>query len=134
MSTNSIMDTIIQPIAKPSKRGTYRRHSDEFKRAIVAQSLLPDASVSRIAHQHNLNANQVFAWRKLFEEGQQESGNNVCTLLPVTVVAPVMAQPLAEQAPASGGVIELTVGKARRRLEGAVDTAVLHLVLQRLLP
>ena len=128
------MDTIIQPIAKPSKRGTYRRHSDEFKRAIVAQSLLPDASVSRIAHQHNLNANQVFAWRKLFEEGQQESGNNVCTLLPVTVVAPVMARPLAEQAPASGGVIELTVGKARRRLEGAVDTAVLHLVLQRLLP
>ena len=45
-----------------------------------------------------------------------------------------MAQPLAEQAPASGGVIELTVGKARLRLEGAVDTAVLHLVLQRLLP
>jgi len=126
------MDTIIQPVARPSKRCSYRRHSDEFKPAVVAQSLLPDASVSRIARQHNLNANQVFAWRKLFGEGQQESGNNVCTLLPV--VAPVIAQSVAEQAPACGGIIELTVGKARLRLEGAVNTAVLHLVLQRLLP
>ena len=124
------MDTIIQPIARPSKRGSYRHHSEEFKRAVVAQSLLPDASVSRIARQHNLNANQVFAWRKLFGEGQQESGATLCTLLPVTLAAPVMAESVAGPA----GVIELTVGKARLRLEGAVDTAVLHLVLQRLLP
>ena len=55
-------------------------------------------------------------------------------VVPAGVVAPVMAQPVAEQAPACGGIIELTVGKARLRLEGAVDTAVLHLVLQRLLP
>ena len=76
----------------------------------------------------------MFAWRKLFGEGQQESGNNICTLLPVTVAASVMAKSGAEQAPVSVGIIELTVGKARLRLEGAVDTTVLHLVLQRLLP
>lgn len=43
------MDTIIQPIVSPSKRGSYRPHTDEFKRAVVARSLLPNASVSRIA-------------------------------------------------------------------------------------
>lgn len=128
------MDTIIQPVVRPSKRGSYRRHSDEFKRAVVAQSLLPDASVSRIARQHNVNANQVFAWRKLFGDGQRESGNTVCALLPVTVAVPVMPQPVAEPAPACVGVIELTVGKARLRLEGTVDTTVLQLVLRRLLP
>lgn len=128
------MDTIIQPVVRPSKRGSYRRHSDEFKRAVVAQSLQANASVSRIARQHNVNANQVFAWRKLFGDQQQESSSTVCALLPVTVASPVMAQPVALQAPAPAGVIELTVGKARLRLEGAVDAAVLHLVLQRLLP
>lgn len=54
------MDTIIQPVARPSKRGSYRRHSNEFKRAVVAQLLLPNASVSRIPRQ-NVNTNQVFA-------------------------------------------------------------------------
>lgn len=128
------MDTIIQPVARPSKRGSYRRHCDEFKRAVVAQSLLPDASVSRIARQHNVNANQVFAWRKLFAEGQQESGDTVCALLPVTLAAPIMAQPAAGPAHACAGVIELTVGKARLRLEGTVDATTLSLLLQRLLP
>jgi len=134
VSTNSIMDTIIQPVARPSKRGSYRRHTDEFKRAVVAQSLQENASVSRIARQHNVNANQVFAWRKLFGEQPQESGSMVCALLPVTVAPPDMAQRVAEQLPASVGVIDLTVGKARLRLEGAVDAATLALVLQRLLP
>ena len=134
VSTNSIMDTIIQPVVRPSKRGNYRRHSDEFKRAVVAQSWLPNASVSRVARQHNVNANQVFAWRKLFGDGPQESGDTVFALLPVTLAAPVMAQPMAEPPHVSSGVIELTIGKARLRLEGAVDAAVLHLVLQRLLP
>jgi len=129
------MDTIIQPVVRPSKRGNYRRHSDEFKRAVVDQSLLPNASVSRIARQHNVNANQVFAWRRLFGDGQQpEPGNSACALLPVAVEVPVMAQAMTGQVHASAGVIDLTVGKVRLRLEGAVDSVALNLVLHRLLP
>lgn len=78
------MDTIIQPPQRPSTRGSYRRHSDEFKLAIVTQSLLPNASVSRIAREHNINANQVFAWRKLFADGQLAPSETACALLPVT--------------------------------------------------
>jgi len=128
------MDTIIQHYAGPSKRGSYRRHTDEFKRAVVMQSLLPNASVSRIAREHNVNANQVFAWRKLFGEGQLAPATTACALLPVEVAVPALAQPVAGPAHASAGVIELTVRKARLRLEGGVDAAVLDLVLQRLLP
>jgi transposase len=58
------MDAIIQPDQRASTRGSYRRHSDEFNLAVVTQSLLPDASVSRIALEYNINANQMFAWRK----------------------------------------------------------------------
>lgn len=128
------MDTIIQPVARPSKRGNYRRHSDEFKLAVVTQSLLPNASVSRIAREHNINANQVLAWRKLFGDGKQLPSETSCALLPVTVAVPALARHVPEPMRTSPGVIELTVGKACLRLEGAVDTAVLNLVLQRLLP
>ena len=137
MPTNSIMDTIIQPVVPPSKRGGYRRHADEFKRAVVAQSLLADASVSRIAREHNLNANQVFAWRKLFHEGQLGGTVDACTLLPVAlaaVAAPVLPASCADRSSAPSGIIELTVGRAQLRLEGCVDSAALTLVLQRLLP
>jgi transposase len=33
----------------------------EFKRTLVALSLEPGASVARIAHEHGVNANQVFS-------------------------------------------------------------------------
>jgi transposase-like protein len=55
---------IIQPVTTRAKRGPYRQHSDEFKRAAVARTLVADASVSRIARELNINTNQLFSWRK----------------------------------------------------------------------
>lgn len=60
VSTTLIMDTKIQPVTQPRKRGPYRQHSIEFKRAIVAKSLVEGTSVSRLAREFNINANQVF--------------------------------------------------------------------------
>ncbi|MEC5164192.1 MULTISPECIES: transposase [unclassified Janthinobacterium] len=60
------MDTIIQPVITRAKRGPYRHHSDEFKRAAVARTLVADASVSLIARELKINANQLFSWRKRF--------------------------------------------------------------------
>jgi len=42
--TTSIMDTKIQPVISPRKRGPYRQHSTEFKRAVVAKSFVEGAS------------------------------------------------------------------------------------------
>ncbi len=50
-------------------RMSYRHHSIEFKRALFEQSLLPGVSVSRLAREHDVNANQIFNWRKLYQAG-----------------------------------------------------------------
>lgn len=60
------MDTKIQPVIPPRKRGPYRQHSNEFKRAVVAKSFVEGTSVSRLAREFNLNANQVLTRRRQF--------------------------------------------------------------------
>lgn len=127
------MDTKIQPVIAPAKRGPYRLHSVEFKRAVVAKSFAEGASVSRVAREFNINANQVFAWRKQYGAVTE----NACHLLPVTVLesanTPLSGGDARGDSIASGAIV-LTVGAAQLRLEGAVDTAALAQVLARLLP
>ncbi|CAM2198042.1 IS2 element protein InsA (fragment) [Paraburkholderia kururiensis] len=39
------------------------------KIAIVQETLVPCASVSAVARRRGLNSNQVFGWRKQYQEG-----------------------------------------------------------------
>jgi transposase len=132
------MDTKIQPVISSPKRGPYRRHTDEFKRVVVAKSLASGVSVSRVAREFNVNANQVFAWRKQFGGLPLRNAEMACQLLPITVSEPPPEKPTRSNAesPATAGtgVIVLTVGAAQLRLEGDVDPATLAQVLARLLP
>ena len=72
-----------------------RRRSwpEAVKREIVAASLVPGACVSVVARQYDVNANQVFAWRKLY--GAVAEAPPVPRLVPVTVTpdAPVVPPP-----------------------------------------
>jgi transposase len=45
-------------------RRSRRSWSDDEKRRIVAEAVLPGASVADIARRHGVNANLVFNWRK----------------------------------------------------------------------
>ncbi|SDG83629.1 MULTISPECIES: transposase [unclassified Duganella] len=125
------MDTIIQPVTSKAKRGTYRQHSEAFKRAAVARTLVPGASVSLIARELKINTNQLFTWRKRFGTEAGAEINAPSQLLAVTVVD----TPPAPAALASGpsGVIILSVGQVQLQLEGQVDAATLTLLLARLL-
>src|SRR5580700_8413816 len=58
-------------ISQPSARRRYR--SKQERRQIVEETLQPGASVAVIARQHGVNANQVFAWRKLYREGRLDA-------------------------------------------------------------
>jgi hypothetical protein len=49
----------------------------------VAATLLPGSSVSRVARRYDVNANQVFAWRRRYRDGAAEPAE--LRLLPVTV-------------------------------------------------
>ncbi len=50
------------------ERGRKKRWPETLKREIVAATLLPGASVSAIARQYDVNANQVFSWRRQYRE------------------------------------------------------------------
>lgn len=126
------MDTNTQlNISSRPPRGPYRRHSLEFKRQVVLKTLQPGASVARVARLHQVNANQVFSWRKAFREGLLDcEGRPV--LLPVTVLDAQPTQPDMAATPNPGGqtaVIVLERGDTRIRIEGRPDADTLCLVL-----
>jgi transposase len=108
--------------------GERRRHrswSEALKREIVAASLAPGSSVSVVARRYDVNANQVFAWRKRYRGASAELAR--LQLMPVTVT------PDRPIAPASVPVrelieIELT-GGYRVRVGNGVKAAALRLVL-----
>lgn len=126
------MDTNSQPVIQRAPRGTYRRHSLELKRRLVALTLEPDASVARIAREHGVNANQVFSWRKLFEAELPvpDGSTQEAALLPVMLAAPTTA-PVPEQP--NTGAITLEIGRVRLRIDGQADPSTLAQILDRVL-
>ena len=62
------MDTVTQTVELPARRQD-RRHPLEWKRSVVEQTFEPGASVARVARDNNINANQVWAWCKLYAQG-----------------------------------------------------------------
>jgi len=86
------------------------------------------ASVAVIARRHDVNANQVFHWRKLYREGRLDVAP-AGQLLPVRVAEVVSSEP--PPAKLYPGVIVVAVGRARIRIEGPVDSDNLRLILER---
>jgi transposase len=131
------MDTNFQPVISKSTRGRYRQHPLEFKRALVALSLEPGTSVARIAREHGVNANQVFSWRRLYEQGRlgvpalmRDDG-----LLPVVLApsAPAPNSANADAEDATNGTIVLELGAVRIHIEGQPHATTLAQVLDRVL-
>lgn len=117
-----------------------RRYDAAFKQAIVEQTLQSGASVARIARDHGINANQLFKWRRQFLLAEGDTlalpaqTPPTISLLPVTVVAD---EPAPATAPSSAsatepGQIEITLAGGTVRIQGAVDTTMLQLVLSSL--
>lgn len=87
---------------------------------------MPGASVSVVARQYDVNANQVFAWRRLYGAADETAPGP--RLVPVTVTpdAPVAPSP-------SGGMIEIELpGGYRVRVGCGVTAAALRRVLDAL--
>ena len=49
-----------------------RRWSDAQKRQIVAETHQPEVSAPQVAQRYNLNANQVFGWRRAYREPERD--------------------------------------------------------------
>ena len=95
------------------RSGPRRLRSIAEKRQIVEETLRPGASVATVARAHEVNANLVFAWRKLYQQGLLEPNASASTapLLPVEVVSPTV---VARKRLARQGSPEATLIKAAR--------------------
>ncbi|WP_321872058.1 MULTISPECIES: IS66-like element accessory protein TnpA [Burkholderiaceae] len=126
-----------QTVELPAKRQN-RRHPLEWKRSVVEQTFEPGAAVARVARENNINANQVWAWRKLYAQGLLVEDAQMQTMLPVVVdVQSDRSTVQAPDAPASAvaakGSIQLQHGNTSLRIEGVPDATILRLVLERIL-
>jgi len=119
--------------------GKRQYRSAEEKRLIVEEALAANESVATIARRHGVNANQLFAWRKLHQRGLLEpSGRpklDETRLLPVTVVeeAEAEAERDVPAVAASAGMIHIEFpGRALVSVEGCADPALVRAVLESL--
>src|SRR5271154_6749925 len=99
--------------------GTGRRNRswpEALKREIVAASYAPGSSVSMVARDYDVNANQVFSWRKLYRDDPcAPAVSSVPQLIPVMVTAEQDA--VARQPSAVAETIEIELaGKYRVRV------------------
>jgi transposase len=98
-----------------------------LKRQIVEETFAPGASASVVARRYDVNANQLFRWRRDWRDGLLGEGAADQRLVPVAVGE--------EASAAAAGVIEIEFGSGVRvRVSGAVDTAALRQVLEVLRP
>jgi len=121
VSTNPVMDT--------KRAGRCNRSWPEaLKREIVAASVAPGASVSKVARHYDVNANQVFQWRKLYRD---EAGPAAVASAPELVPVRVTAEKTAVTGQSTlAETIEIDVGAQYRvRVGKGVDAQALRRVI-----
>ena len=118
-----------------TKTGQTRRfRGKQERRQIVEESLKPGASVALVARRHDVNTNQVFKWRKQYEQGRLEL-SSAATLLPVKVTDQVSPQYVSgrKSRQKNSGIIDIDLGHARVRVEGRADPDCLRAALEGLM-
>ena len=113
--------------AAPGRRR--RSWSLDEKRRIVDESLEDGASLAEVARRHDLNANQLFTWRRQFGIEPVEP-KDPAPILPVTITSDTAAE---EFEPESSGRMQIVLAEGDRILVWSdVETAALTRVLKAL--
>lgn len=99
------------------------------KRRLVELTMAPLASVAEVARAYNLNANQLFTWRRAFERGELSEPSTA--LVPVTVSEPNEAERITT-APSSGSIHIEFPGRAVISVEHGADARLLQKILESL--
>lgn len=134
------MDTSEQVEVIPKDKGTSavaqrQQRSIAEKRRIVEETLVPGASVARVARGHGINANQVFGWRRLYLTGKLGETKPGIKLLPVRV-SESKSVPVAIESrgndfgQARAGTIHIEFRQAQVRIEGNADPALVRVLLE----
>ena len=113
------------------RRRRNKRWPEAVKREIVAATYVPGSSVSMVARQYDVNANQVFRWRRLAEKSASTASSPSSSggLVPVTITSEAEDKAAPAQ-PAHSDVIEIEVGgDCRVRVGSSFDGRALKRVL-----
>ena len=130
------------------RTGPRRQHTIEEKLRIVLETHVRGASVATVAQRHNVNPNQVFAWRQLYRRGllDPKAAAEGPPMLPVKVSTPTMLPSERAQSSSQSNAVGRPRGSCRRIeiklsnghsivLYGRVDAAglsrVIDLLVQR---
>jgi len=110
----------------------------EEKRRIVEATLVPGASIARVARENGINANQVFQWRYEYRNSAGWAKPSRPELLPVTMAPEpksVTVTEVVSVVPSSStGSIHIELpSRALVRVEGSVDPELMRTVLGSLL-
>lgn len=127
VSTKAIMDT-------SRERRRNKRWPEALKQEIVTATLAPGASVSTVARQYDVNANQVFSWRRRYRDAGEPSpmSSSAPGLVPVTITREP-DETAASVVAAAAGTIEIEVcGLYRVRVGSSFDVRALRRVLDAL--
>jgi transposase len=102
------------------------------KLEIVQLTLKPGASVAEVARARDVNANQVFKWRRAFERGELSEPS--VALIPVTVASTEdESKETEEVATPSGGAIHIELpGRAVISVEIGADPSLVRSILESL--
>jgi transposase-like protein len=118
-------------VIKPGANGR-RTFSKAGKRALARRCTEPGVSVARMALLHGVNANLLRRWVINYGKprtslvADERAQARPATLLPVTT-----PMPSAPRTPSlSESYIEIALGAATVRVRGAVDAALLDIVLE----
>jgi transposase len=114
------MDTIDQnkdsaiPIRPARKR---RQYSKALKRQMVEETLAGRDSVSVVARRYDVNANQLFKWRRQYREGLLVDGPDPQSLVQITVTPSPTSKPVPDAAVKTmpdTGSLEITLAGGHR--------------------
>ena len=133
------MDTYASEVTTDAlgrRGGPRRRWPEETKRKIVEETFKPGASVAIVARRHELNANVVFAWRRLYRAGEiaKAAADTDPELIPVKVIAPdpgrkrVGDRPQAS-VPQTESIEVLLAGGTQVRFNGALAREALREII-----
>ena len=114
------------------KRRRNKRWPEALKREIVAAAFAPGASVSVVARQYDVNANQVSGWRRRFSKAGNSlpSSTSMPGLVPVTIAPEPVDEGAAAPPPAASDTIEIEVsGDVRIRVGSGFDGGALRRIL-----
>jgi len=80
---------VMDVLTGPERR---RRWTAEQKLAMVRESFEPGKSVSLVARQHGVNPNQLFHWRKLYQDGSLSAVKAGEEVVPASELADALKQ------------------------------------------